>query len=127
MLTQMEAFSGLFVATTNQVDDLDEACMRRFDAKVRFDYLRAAEVCALLIQTCAVLGIDCAQPEAVAANLDHLTPGDFAVVLRQARFRPVGSLADLAARLRDEVVHKRKAGSSSYSGSARPIGFSLDH
>jgi SpoVK/Ycf46/Vps4 family AAA+-type ATPase len=117
MLTQMEAFEGLFVATTNLIDRLDEASLRRFDAKICFDYLRPAQVAALLRQACAGLGLDPAGCDEAATRLHKLTPGDFAAVMRQARFRPVHSLAELGTRLADEVAHKRGG------GSGRPMGF----
>lgn len=126
MLTQMEAFPGLFVATTNLIDNLDQACMRRFDAKIRFDYLCAPEVEKLLGQACAALAIDASAAAKAAATLQFLTHGDFAVVLRQARFRPIHSLDELVNRLHEEVKHKRESGSR-YGGSGRPIGFRLDN
>ncbi len=119
MLTQMEAFEGLFVATTNLIDRLDEASLRRFDAKICFDYLRPPQVAALLRQACAGLGLDAAGCDEAATRLHKLTPGDFAAVMRQARFRPVHSLAELGTRLADEVAHKRGG------GSGRPMGFRL--
>lgn len=36
MLTQMEAFDGIFIASTNLMDNLDSAAMRRFDVKLEF-------------------------------------------------------------------------------------------
>ena len=39
MLTQMEQFPGIFIASTNMMHGLDQAALRRFDLKVRFDYL----------------------------------------------------------------------------------------
>src|SRR5690606_41138815 len=41
MLTQMETFSGIFIACTNLVAGLDTAAPRRLDIKVRMDYLTA--------------------------------------------------------------------------------------
>jgi SpoVK/Ycf46/Vps4 family AAA+-type ATPase len=119
MLTQMETFEGLFVATTNLIDRLDEASLRRFDAKICFDYLRPAQVAALMRQACASLGLDAAGCEDAASSLSKLTPGDFAAVLRQARFRPVRNAAELGQRLADEVSHKRGG------GSGRTMGFRL--
>ncbi len=119
MLTQMEAFEGLFVATTNLIDRLDEASLRRFDAKICFDYLRPAQVLALMHQACLGLGLDTVGCEAATCGLHKLTPGDFATVMRQARFRPVRSAAELGQRLADEVAHKRGG------GSGRTIGFGL--
>lgn len=40
MLTQMESFEGIFIASTNLMSSLDEAALRRFDLKMRFDYLK---------------------------------------------------------------------------------------
>jgi SpoVK/Ycf46/Vps4 family AAA+-type ATPase len=119
MLTQMEAFDGLFVATTNLIDRLDEASLRRFDAKICFDYLRTSQVAALLRQACDRLQIDAAGHEAAAAGLHKLTPGDFATVMRQARFDPLRDLSELCRRLAAEVAHKRGG------GSGRPMGFRL--
>ncbi|RYG99303.1 MAG: AAA family ATPase, partial [Alphaproteobacteria bacterium] len=39
MLTQMEAFPGIFIASTNLMDGLDTAALRRFDLKIRLGYL----------------------------------------------------------------------------------------
>jgi KaiC/GvpD/RAD55 family RecA-like ATPase len=119
MLTQMEAFDGIFVATTNLIDRLDEASLRRFDAKICFDYLRTNQVAALLRQACDKLQIDGDGCQEAATGLHKLTPGDFATVMRQARFGPVADLHDLCRRLAAEVAHKRT------SGSGRPIGFRL--
>ena len=46
---------------------------------------------------------DCDQ---LAARLHNLTPGDFATVVRQARFNPVKGVDDLVNRLECEVRHK---------------------
>lgn len=42
-LTQLEAFDGVFFATTNLIDRLDPAVLRRFSHKVRFDVLTAQQ------------------------------------------------------------------------------------
>ena len=36
MLTQMESFQGIFIATTNFMTNLDKASIRRFDMKIEF-------------------------------------------------------------------------------------------
>ena len=38
-LTQLEQFDGIFVASSNLMDNLDQAALRRFDFKIRMDYL----------------------------------------------------------------------------------------
>ncbi len=115
MLTQMESFSGIFVASTNLMDGLDAATLRRFDLKVRFDYLLPAQARALYLRYCANLGME--KPESQLtrlAGLKKLTPGDFATAIRQSRFRPIRSSEALMDLLEGECALK--------SG-ARAIGF----
>jgi len=55
------------------------------------------------------LGIDIKNKELCKEKmraLDKLTPGDFASVRRQDKFRPVGTAKDFIARLKDEVAAK---------------------
>jgi SpoVK/Ycf46/Vps4 family AAA+-type ATPase len=39
MLTQMESYEGVFICSTNLVENLDSASLRRFDFKIYLDYL----------------------------------------------------------------------------------------
>lgn len=39
VLTRMERFKGIFIASTNFLDNIDSAAMRRFQLKINFDYL----------------------------------------------------------------------------------------
>lgn len=92
LLKQMETFEGICFCATNMMDDLDPAVLRRFDLKIRFDYLSAEQALDLLALA-AVSGR--APGEEVLlltpslaerfARLTTLTPGDFVTVLRQAR------------------------------------------
>lgn len=117
LLTQMEAFPGLFIASTNLMDGLDQAALRRFDLKVKFDYLHPPQAFDLLQRHCTTLGI--APPDAEGkrrlARLSSLTPGDFAVAQRQHRFRPITSASMLIALLEAECSLK--------DGAKRAIGF----
>jgi SpoVK/Ycf46/Vps4 family AAA+-type ATPase len=117
MLTQMESFSGVFVASTNLMDGLDQAALRRFDLKVKFDFLRADQAWDLLSRHCAELGLQPPLPEEQAriSRLVSLTPGDFAAVVRQHLFRPINSAASLISALEAECSVK--------NGTNRAIGF----
>lgn len=100
MLTQMEAHDGVFVATTNLMDGLDPAALRRFDLKAKFDYLRPEQSQALLQAHCLDLGLD--YPESArraVSRLPSLTPGDFAAVTRRHRFAPLRDAAALVRAL----------------------------
>ena len=114
MLTQMESFAGVFIASTNLMDSLDPAALRRFDLKVRLDYLRVDQAWALLQRHCAQLGMAApgAAPQARMARLHQLTPGDFAAVLRQHRFRPLPGADTLVDALEAECALKHGARSS---------------
>jgi len=90
MLTQIETFPGIFICTTNLMDKLDAASLRRFDFKVKFDYLNPEQRWALFQQECQRLGGNLpSKPENLAIlqqqvqRLTKLTPGDFAVLSRQ--------------------------------------------
>lgn len=111
MLTQMEGFSGVFIATTNLMADLDQAALRRFDLKLRFGYLALDQARRLFESQCGVLGMG-VPSEAdlrVLARLEQLTPGDFAAAARQHRFRPLADPADLVAALVRECELKEGA------------------
>lgn len=120
MLTQIERFEGFFVATTNLIDTLDAASLRRFDLKAKFDYLTAEQSVRLAQAEAVHLGIPLsAAVLAEIARLALLTPGDFAAVRSQVRFRPLKDDADYCRRLRAETAAKAAAASDS----KRPIGF----
>ena len=108
MLTQMESFGGVFIASTNLMDKLDPAVLRRFDLKVRFGPLRPAQAAQLLQRHCQQHQL----PEPSAAELTQvqalarLTPGDFAAVHRQSRLRPLHSASDWVKALQAECALK---------------------
>lgn len=121
MLTQIEAFDGIFCATTNLVETLDRAALRRFDLKVKFDYLAPAQAQALARRHLEALGLPApSDPDGFArriGRLERLTPGDFDAVLRCSLMKPVRTAEELISRLEEECALKT-AGRS-----ARRIGF----
>jgi len=52
LLVQMENFDGLFICSTNLMDDLDQASLRRFAIKVKFDYLKPEQASRMLEREC---------------------------------------------------------------------------
>lgn len=80
MLTQMENFEFPFVCTTNLFDTLDEASLRRFTFKIKFNFLTPAQIkesfknffnMNLPVEDC---------------NIKGLTIGDFATVKKKNEF-----------------------------------------
>ena len=101
MLTWMESHPLPFACTTNFGEHLDPATLRRFDFKLRLDYLAPDQAVAAFR---VFFGLEA--PQEVRA-LAGVTPGDFALVRRRAEF--FGKLRDakaLAAMLREECDAK---------------------
>ncbi len=120
LLTQMEAFEGIFCCTTNLMQRLDAASLRRFLFKVKFDYLRLDQRLTMFRRELREQGWRGTLDEDTwAARLDsqeQLTPGDFAVVAKQARMRENPLTPDeFFAQLAQECEAK--------PGKKRPIGF----
>ncbi|MDR3899078.1 MAG: ATP-binding protein [Duodenibacillus sp.] len=121
LLTQLEAFEGYFVATTNLLDSFDGASLRRFDLKAKFDFLKPEQAVELAGRVLATTNI--ALDDAARDRIGHmaqLTPGDFTAVMRQSRFHPLADAVDFAGRLAQEVLLKDPYARSGH----RPAGFS---
>ena len=114
MLVQMENFDGVFIATTNLMDSLDKASLRRFDLKLEFDFLKPEQSWKMFNEFSKELSLSKITKEYKKdiQCLKALTPGDFAAVVRQNRFRPIKSNEDFISRLSDEVAVKNIDSSS---------------
>lgn len=109
MLVQMESFDGIFIATTNLINNLDKACLRRFDLKLEFGYLLPEQARNLFKKECALLKVKFDENASKkVSNLGLLAPGDFASVRRQAKFRPIKNGDDFCHRLELEVALKNE-------------------
>jgi SpoVK/Ycf46/Vps4 family AAA+-type ATPase len=119
MLQGMERFNGIFVCTTNLLERLDQAALRRFTFKIRFKPLTGEQREKMFVTE--ALGGDASLllPEAAArlARLEQLCPGDFAAVKRQvdilaASFTAAEFLEQLEAehRIKPEVREARNIG-----------------
>ncbi len=86
-LTQMEAFEGILVCTTNRLDDLDPAALRRFDFKAAFQPLRPEQRVRLVDDCLKAIKLTGAGRAWIdrAKSLDGVTPGDAVAVLRRLR------------------------------------------
>ncbi|MDB5733085.1 MAG: ATPase [Variovorax sp.] len=119
MLQGMERFAGVFVCTTNLLERIDQAALRRFTFKIRFLPLTASQRERMFVVE--ALGGDATlfTPELKARlhRLAQLCPGDFAAVKRQtdilaASFTAAEFLDQLEAehRIKPEVRESRGMG-----------------
>ena len=113
MLTWMEHHPLPFACTTNYVEHLDPATLRRFDFKIALDYL-APEQAMGAFRTFFAL-----EPPIEVRALAALTPGDFAVVRRRAEI--LGKLGEA-----ESLVHMLRAECDAKPDRPRPIGFSTN-
>jgi SpoVK/Ycf46/Vps4 family AAA+-type ATPase len=105
LLVQMENFEGLFFCSTNLMDDLDQASLRRFALKVKFDYLSCEQALRMFEHECVGNVPQRVKKELLA--LDNLAPGDFAAVKK--RLKILGKkleAEELLYALKDEVSIK---------------------
>jgi SpoVK/Ycf46/Vps4 family AAA+-type ATPase len=86
MLQGMELYKGIFICTTNLLDRLDQAALRRFTFKIRFKPL-SGEQRETMFRIEALGGDDASFTSVIRHRLglmEQLCPGDFAAVKRQA-------------------------------------------
>jgi SpoVK/Ycf46/Vps4 family AAA+-type ATPase len=110
MLSWMERHPYPFVCTTNLMDSLDPATLRRFVFKVKFLPMTRFQARTAFARS---FGVEA--PRALD-GLDNLAPGDFAVVARKAKVLCERDPVRLADLLTEEVAAKT-------GGQRRKIGF----
>ena len=119
MLQGMERFGGIFVCTTNLLDRLDQAALRRFTFKIKFMPLTDVQRERMFV-TEALAGDGVLMTSELRQRLQRLPqlcPGDFAAVKRQAdilaaEFSAAEFLDQLEAehRIKPEVRESRGMG-----------------
>jgi len=99
-LTQIEEFEGIFIGSSNLLEKLDPAAMRRFDFKIEFKYLEPEQAWQLLK---AIFGNDV--PDRYYAQIARLklTPGNFATVYRKFSHKADLSLEEFVNALKRET------------------------
>ncbi|OYT90528.1 MAG: hypothetical protein CFE43_17885 [Burkholderiales bacterium PBB3] len=133
LLEQLSDFEGVVVLATNRLDALDDAVLRRMDAKIKFEGLNSHQLQDSFVALCAQIAVTPSEQQLRAASLlKGLTPGDFACLRRRLAFAPIEMSIErptempsdaqgadkasvLLAWLREELRHKSKG--------MQPIGF----
>jgi SpoVK/Ycf46/Vps4 family AAA+-type ATPase len=123
LLVQMEEFSGILIMSTNFMDHFDSAALRRFDFKIRFNYLDFDQSWSFFNR---LLGMHQSEPFAAVnvagyetrlKRLPQLTPGDFATVERRTKVlaEPLTPETLMVGLEQEHAIKTRHQG--------RPIGF----
>lgn len=110
LLVAMEEHRLPFACTTNHIDVIDPAALRRFTFKVKFDFMTAAQTAQAYARFFE------RAPPAALHDLQGLTPGDFAAVARKRRVLGPGQDDAALLRLLEQELAVKKL-------PARRIGF----
>ena len=119
MLQGMERHNGIFICTTNLLDKIDQAALRRFTFKIKFMPLTAAQRETMFVTEALAGNAELFTPELRTrlAKLTQICPGDFAAVKRQtdildAVFSSDEFMSQLEAehRIKPEVRESRGMG-----------------
>lgn len=120
MLVQMEAYNGIFIATSNRFQSMDSAVMRRFDLKVSFDWLTSSQLKDLLTK---ILICHPIEKEAIKqlplARLESLkvSPGNVQTAMRRLQ------LQGKRIQLHSLLLALEAEAAAQQSNASRPIGF----
>ena len=98
MLTRMEYHEYPFVCTTNLLDTMDEASLRRFTFKIKFDFLSKEQANKAFEHFFGIKNYD--------LGIKGLTAGDFTTVKKKADFLNITDEEELKEMLMQEVKLK---------------------
>jgi len=115
MLTQIQNFEGILIATTNRLNALDPAIFRRFHFKVGFEYMTFEQSQKLLKHHLKGLNVKGRMTNNLNEKLQYcgnLTPGDFAVVSDRLKFLGCKSIEQYIHELMEETKHRRSKNKS---------------
>jgi transitional endoplasmic reticulum ATPase len=121
LLRQTQEFGGILFASSNMLSRFDNASIRRFDLKIKFDYMTNDQVIQMTKKLINVYGGRVRRKKIDVltlriSKLKNLTPGDFALLARQFRFKKENiSLETVIEKLEQESLIK--------GGNKRVIGF----
>jgi SpoVK/Ycf46/Vps4 family AAA+-type ATPase len=114
-LTSLEECRVFCICTTNRMDNLDPAALRRFSFKLPFAYAKPDQIESLYNSLLAPLtnGMMTGYEKMWLYSLDHLTPGDFHVVRNQNWLTPKETVSHeklIAALETEQKVKQEREG-----------------
>ncbi len=120
-LTAMEQYTGILICTTNLMDNLDPATLRRFDFKVCLDYMTTDQAQKMALNLFAKLDVKLKKADKAqlysAIGIYKLSHGDFAALFRRySVLKSTPGVDTLIADLETETSFREK-------DSMRAIGF----
>jgi len=109
LLQQMDQNPGVLICTTNFMELLDHACLRRFHQKIKFNAMNAKGKATLFRQYFKKWNLKLTQQRLAALNdLHPLCPGDFGAVHRRIQWEENLNFQSILEELAKEVDYKEK-------------------
>ena len=105
-LAQMDEYKGMLICTTNFINSLDDACVRRFDFKLEFKPMTNSQILKAL--NSYFEGMNFEDNDITPSWRGQLTLGDIAVVFNRVKLMEIDK-AGVTASLDAEVRAKQKA------------------
>jgi uncharacterized protein YydD (DUF2326 family) len=87
LLTQLECYDGWAAFTTNYLESIDEAALRRFDLKVKFEGMRPDQISKMLEEVAGFSEQEVHSRFEEIQVMKNCTPGDFACISRKFRMK----------------------------------------
>lgn len=97
MLSQMEVHDQPFIITTNLMDNLDPASLRRFTFKMKFDFMKPEQARRLFK---SYFGVEA--PERINRN-EIITPGDYAAVRKKVEILGITDAEEIYKMIEEET------------------------
>lgn len=107
IITRMERFNGIFIASTNFLENLDKASLRRFAFKIKFKDLDNEGKVVFLKRFFDIESKDYSE----LYNIKNLTPGDYKVVRDKFAYLDVKpDYHSIVNELKEETKYKNQVG-----------------
>lgn len=123
-LTQLDEFEGIFIGTTNRKESLESAFERRFDLKIKFDFMDSKHSIKLVKNYLKYMNIKIDNKELNRLNTIKNTPGIVNNIYRKSRFqniRDTKTFVDNIEKEYKELVRDK----SIYDSDGKTLGFNL--
>lgn len=108
LLNKMENHSQPFILTTNLMDDIDSAALRRFTFKIKFDFMKPEQISKLFRKY-----FNMEAPESIL-NIQNATPGDLKLVYDKASILEINDVNIIGNMIIEECKFKPEQPSKRY-------------
>jgi len=119
LLTELDDYQGIFIATSNFLDSLDPAVLRRLFLKVKFDFLTEEQVELCFKHHFPKLS------RSKLGYMQYLTPGDFKAVKEASQFDEKRVTVKRVRELLQQEIDLKKATLGEVMSAEKTVGYHL--